>query len=259
MKKVALITGYSSRLGKEIAEKFSKGGYVVYAGTRNLDRNKTQNSNIHLIKLDITKDASCKETVAYILKKEGRIDTLVNCAGYSIAGPVTSFNSQDYLSVLDTNVVGAFRLICEVVSHMKKRKSGEIVNITSLNGLVAFPNFGLYSSSKFAFEALSRSLRYELAKDNIRVTSVAPGAIKSETKSAPLPHKPFREKFKLLSVLMPMVTSDKIAQVILKISSTKTPPASVILGMDAKITYFLNKLLPTFFWDKLQFFVWNRK
>ena len=104
------------------------------------------------------------------------------------------------------------------------------------------------------------SLRYELAKNNVWVTNIAPGAIKSEIeKQNSIPHKTAREKFKLLGLLMPMVTTNEIADNILEVTKMKKPPPSVILGTDAKIIYLLRKFLPSSFWDSLQFFVWNRK
>lgn len=246
MKKIVLITGGTSELGQAIIREFTSANYKVYAPTSS--------------KLDVQQDESCKMFISKILKKDGRIDILINCAGYSRSGPTTDFSSSDFLKIIDTNVVGAFRLIKEVVPSMKKRKLGRIVNITSLSGLVALPNFGIYSASKFALEALGLSLRYELEKCNIWVTNIAPGAIKSEViDSKPLRHRPFREKFRLLDFLMPMVTTDKIAKVALKVSEAKRPRASMVLGSDAKIVYALYRFLPRFFWDKLQFFVWNSK
>lgn len=260
MRKVILVTGSSSELGKKIVEKFSNDGDIVYAATRNPNKLEVNRNRVRAIKLDVTEDGDCKEAVAKIIKKEGKLDVLVNVAGNSLAGPTLDFTAEDYLSILNINVVGAFRIIQQVVPYMVKRKSGRIINITSLSGLVAFPNFGLYSSSKFALEALGLSLRYELAKNNVWVTNIAPGAIKSEIeKQNSIPHKTAREKFKLLGLLMPMVTTNEIADNILEVTKMKKPPPSVILGTDAKIIYLLRKFLPSSFWDSLQFFVWNRK
>jgi NAD(P)-dependent dehydrogenase (short-subunit alcohol dehydrogenase family) len=175
-----------------------------------------------------------------------------------MAGPTSSFTPDDYLNLLDTNAVGAFRLIREVVPHMQKQKSGRIVNITSLNGLVSLPNFGLYSSSKFAFEALGLALRYELAKDGILVTNIAPGAIASPAKFD-MPHKSAREKFWLLKILMPMISYEKVAQAINSVLKDDMPPARVLLGADAKITFFLYRFLPISLWDNLMFYIWNKK
>jgi short-subunit dehydrogenase len=260
MNKVVLITGASSELGGEIIKKFLNEKYVIYAGTREVNKIKIYHPKLHPIKLDITSDKSCIQAVKRIFKLEGRIDVLINAAGYSTAGPALDINPNDYLFLLNTNVVGAFRLIQQVVPIMKKLKQGRIINITSLCGLISLPNFGAYSSSKFAFEALGSALRYELAKDNIWVTNVAPGAIKSNNvNKISMPHKPMREKIRLLSLLMPMITPETIAQKIFKITKKNRPPASLILGIDSKISYLLHKLLPSRLWDRLQFFLLYKK
>lgn len=257
MKKVVLITGAGSGLGRVIAEKLSsESSFVVYGGVRD---QKPKNTLIRQVKLDITKDKDCSEVIRQIIQKEGRLDVLINNAGYSINGPTTDFGIEDFKKMLDTNTLGAFRLIKLVYPYMKG-KGGRIINITSLNGLVALPNFGLYDSSKFALEALGLSLRQELAKDNVWVTNVAPGAIASDVReAAPLPHKPAREKFKILYFLMPMTTREKIAKEIIEIIENPRPPASVVIGNDAKITHFLQKILPSVVWDKLLFYVWSKK
>ncbi|HET7098877.1 MAG TPA: SDR family NAD(P)-dependent oxidoreductase [Patescibacteria group bacterium] len=259
MSKIILVTGASSGLGKAIVTNLSSRGFTVYAGARDLSK-LVKGKNIIPVMLDITIDDSCKKVVEKIIKKDGKIDILINVAGYSLSGPTLDFSSKDFSLILNTNVIGAFRLIKEVVPNMQKRKSGKIINITSMSGLIAFPNFGLYSASKFALEALGKSLGYELAKDHISVTNVAPGAIKSETEVKPLfKHKTAREKFKFLNFLMPMVTKEQISNKVLDIIKDPNPPPSVILGADTKIIYFIQKILPTALWNKLQYFVWNRK
>lgn len=260
MKKVVLVTGCSSGLGKALAKYLGENKLVVYAGARNVDEIEVLNEYIHPVKVDITSDSQCREAVGKIIKEQGKIDVLVNNAGHSINGPSVDFGVEDFKKILDTNTLGAFRLIKEVMGQMRKQKYGRIINITSLNGLVALPNFGLYSSSKFALEALGLSLRYELAKDNVWVTNVAPGAIASGVReAAPLPHKPAREKFKILYFLMPMITKEKIAQKLMEIIENPHPPASVVMGNDAKIVTFLRRILSSYFWDKLLFYVWSKK
>jgi short-subunit dehydrogenase len=211
------------------------------------------------IRLDISGDNDCESAIEKIQKEVGRIDVLINNAGYTISGKTCEFGSTEYLNILNVNVIGAFRLIKKVVPTMKKQKSGRIINITSLNGLVSLPNFGLYSSSKFALDALGVALRYELAKDGIWITNVAPGAISSGEKGTSLPHKPAREKLWILKLLMPMISREEIAGKIEEIIRKPNPPSQVVLGNDAKITYFLQRFLPSCCWDRLMFYVWNKK
>jgi NAD(P)-dependent dehydrogenase (short-subunit alcohol dehydrogenase family) len=267
MKQVVLITGCSSGLGKFTAESLAGKGYLVYAGIRkpeDIRRLKPfwqeNYRSLYPIKLDITVDADCKNAVKKIIDQRGRIDVLINNAGYTPVGPTDSFTSHEYLDVLNTNTVGAFRLIHVVLPQMKLQKSGRIINITSLNGLVALPNFGLYSSSKFALEALGLSLRYELAKDGIWVTNIEPGAIarRKNGNAKKFPHIPAREKFWLIRILMPMIRQEKVIQKIEQVLKSSAPPARVILGQDARITTFLQRFLPQRIWDFLLRMVWNK-
>jgi len=256
MKNIILVTGSTSGLGLIIAEKLESKGFIVYRGDRKAADTKHDNDLI----LDITNDKNCSLAIKTIVEKEGKIDGLINVAGYTLVGPTDSFSHEEYLKILNTNTVGAFRLIKEVITYFKKQKNGKIINITSLNGILSLPNFGLYSSSKFALEALGLALRYELNKHNIWVTNVTPGAIANKGNiKGKMPHKTLREKSWLAKVLMPMVTREQIADEIEKILINPTPPARVILGNDAIIASFLQKLLPLFIWDKIMLYVWNKK
>ncbi|OGM10393.1 hypothetical protein A2159_01945 [Candidatus Woesebacteria bacterium RBG_13_34_9] len=254
-KKVVFITGASSGLGKVIADKLDSEGYVVYRGVKEQEEVRHKKD----IRLDISSDDDCAIAIEKIRKEESRIDVLINNAGYTLAGETCKFGSNEYLNILNVNSVGAFRLIKKVVPIMKKQRSGKIINITSLNGLVSLPNFGLYSSSKFALDAQGIALRYELAKDGIWVINVAPGAIENKEKSTNLPHKPAREKLWILKLLMPMISREEVSEKIEEIIKKPNPPARVILGNDAKITYFLQRFLPSCCWDKLMLYVWNKK
>lgn len=261
MKKIVLVTGSTSGLGEALAKSISSASFTVYAGARNPDKLKIKTRNLYPIKLDITNDKECELAVKKIIKNEGRIDALINNAGFTIVGPTANFSPQEYLDILDTNAVGAFRLIKLIYPYMKAKRSGKIINIVSLNGVISLPNFGLYSSSKFALEALGLALRYEFAKDGVWVTNIIPGAIakpKAEDDKK-LPHKTVREKFFLLKLIMPMISQEKVVNKILQILENPRPPARVILGADARITHILYKLLPVSIWDRLVRFVWYKK
>ena len=147
----------------------------------------------------------------------------------------------------------------EVVPFMKKQKGGSIISITSMSGLVSFPNFGIYSSSKFALEALSESLYYEFKKENIHVTTVAPGAIfNPNVDSSTMPHKPAREKFFILKLFLPMVTIEGITHTILETIDSKNPPSRIVVGRDAKLVYTMNRILPQRVWTMLMNYVWQK-
>lgn len=258
--KVVLITGASSGLGKALMEKFiDNGNYKVYAGIKNAKEELVGIKGVTRVNLDVTRDSDVEQFIDLIMMKEKRIDVLINNAGITLVGQTDKFDIIDYKNILDVNSIGAFRLIKKSLPLMKEN-GGRIINIVSLNGVVAFPNFGLYSSSKFAEEALGTSLRYELYKENIFVTNIIPGAIKREKElDKGLPHKSAREKFVLLKILMPMLTYKDVARQIIKCVENPCPPARVLLGNDALLTCFLNKLVPNNMWDKIMLYVWNKK
>ena len=260
MEKIILITGCSSGLGEKIAESLSQNGYTVYAGARDVKDIAVKNGNLIPVRLDITNDKECQLAVEKIIREKGGIDVLINNAGYTSVGPTVNFNVKDFIDILNTNAVGAFRLIKLVYPHMKSKRFGRIINITSLNGLLALPNFGLYSASKHALEALGSSLRYEFIKDGIYVTNLAPGAVASSIAQAkPIPHKPAREKFLLMKFLMPMVTQDKVVNKIRELIISPHPPARELMGADAKIMTLLQRFLPNSIWGRLLYFIWNKK
>ncbi len=266
MKQVILITGCSSGLGKFLAEKLSQRGSIVYAGVRNESDKKnlegfSQEKKVllHPVILDVTRQNTIHAAIKRITTTEKRIDVLINNAGYTLTGPAMSVSMQDFQKLLDVNVLGAFALMQAVYPSMKKNGRGKIINITSLNGLLALPNFSLYSASKFALQALSIAMRYELQKERIWITTLAPGAIghnhTMDTKE--LPHKPAREKFFLLKLLMPMVKEEEIAKEIETIIASDEPKSTIILGNDAYITLFLQRFLPAIVWEKLMHFVFT--
>jgi short-subunit dehydrogenase len=263
MKRIILITGCSQGLGKYLAESLASHGHRVYAGVRKvedvklLEAQKTE-KNLTFIQLDVTRNEECLGAVARILREEKRIDVLINNAGNTLSGPITDFSDQDFSNLLDVNTVGAFRLITAVIPVMK-HKEGKIINITSLNGLLALPYFSIYSASKFALQSLGNALYYELAKEKIHITSLSPGAIKHpHNKGKPLSHTPAREKFLVLKILMPLVSYEKILTTISDIIEKKSPPREVTLGNDAKITVLLQRFLPNTLWESLMLYIWKK-
>ena len=257
MKKVILITGGSQGLGRALSERLSESGFVVYSGSRS---GVIRNNGLYprMVKLDITSDADCAGAVKKIISEEGSLDILINNAALSLAGRTEDYTVSEYLRLLDTNTVGAFRLIKEALPQMRNQKGGHIINITSLNGRVALPNFGLYSSSKFALEALGLVLHNELKRYGIQVTNIAPGAISNPNEDIKkLPHKTLRERFWLVKKLMPMVTYEDIFMTVKGIIRDPNPPAQIVLGSDTRLVTFLQRFLPQLFWDKLLLSLWK--
>jgi len=252
-KKVILITGGASGLGEKIAKRFAVKGHIVYCTSRSIKFLKVD--GINFIELDVTSDFGCQDVISRIIKKEKRIDVIVNNAGITLSGPTLNFSVDDFKKILDTNVLGSFRLI--KTAYLYTPKPNLVINITSLNGFLSFPNFGLYSASKFAMEALGLALRYELAPTT-KVVNVAIGALISDS-SKKMPHKPVREKSLLLKWLLPLTDPNNVSIVLDKLINAPSLPARVLIGRDAHIINILQKLVPSYLIDKIIFYIWNKK
>lgn len=180
-KKIALVTGASSGIGKETALELSRYGFTVYAAARRVDRMQDLlNEDIQPISLDVTDEDSMTTGVDEILRKEGRIDILVNCAGYGSYGAIEDVPMEDARRQFEVNLFGLARLIQLVLPSMRKYRYGKIVNISSMGGKVWTSFGGWYHAAKFAVEGLSDCLRLELEPFGIDVIVVEPGGIKTD-------------------------------------------------------------------------------
>jgi len=174
--RVVLITGASSGIGGETARLLAAGGHRVYGTSR---KAAAIDSRVVTVPMDVTDDESVRAGVEQVLSAEHRIDVLVNNAGYSLAGPIEVTTIDEAKQQLDTNFFGAVRVIQAVLPHMRERRSGKIINISSLGGLVGMPFQAFYSASKFALEGVTEALRLELAPFGIEVTNVNPGDVRT--------------------------------------------------------------------------------
>lgn len=175
MSKVVLITGASSGIGRASAILLANRGYIVYAGTRSPGKLKFKVNNLHVIPLDITDSSSIDHAIEHICNKHGKIDVLVNNAGYALVSTVEDATEAEMFDQFNVNVFGIFRICQAVIPCMREQQSGVILNISSFLGKVGLPLFTFYNASKYAVEGLTDSLRYELRGFNIRVHSIMPG------------------------------------------------------------------------------------
>ncbi|MGL5416349.1 MAG: oxidoreductase [Clostridium sp.] len=181
MKKIALITGASSGIGYETALDLKDKGFIVYGAARRLDRlNKLKDKGINILELDVTKEESMKNCVSEILKREGRIDVLVNNAGYGSFGAVEDVTMEEARRQIEVNIFGLARMTQLVLPSMRKNKFGKIVNISSMGGKMHTPFGAWYHGTKFAVEGFSDCLRMELKPFGIDVIIVEPGGIKTD-------------------------------------------------------------------------------
>lgn len=179
--KVALVTGASSGIGEATARKLQTLGYTVYGAARRADRlQKLADAGIKPLTVDVTDDGSMTSGIEQILADEGRIDVLVNGAGYGSYGAIEDIDIDEGRRQFEVNVFGAMRLVQLVLPTMRRQKSGTIVNITSMGGKIYTPLGGWYHATKFALEALSDCLRLEVRPFGIDVVVVEPGGIQTE-------------------------------------------------------------------------------
>jgi NAD(P)-dependent dehydrogenase (short-subunit alcohol dehydrogenase family) len=182
MSKTILITGTSSGFGRDTAETLFRAGHTVYASMRG-PQGKNQEAaealqklGIKTVELDVSDDASVEAGVKKVLAEAGKIDVLINNAGIGSAGVTEAFTAEQAKLVFDTNVIGLFRVTRAVLPAMREKRDGLIINIGSILGRVTFPFSGIYGASKFAVEALTDSLRYEVSQLGIEVVEVQPSA-----------------------------------------------------------------------------------
>jgi NAD(P)-dependent dehydrogenase (short-subunit alcohol dehydrogenase family) len=181
MTKTILITGASSGIGKATAKLFQQRGWNVVATMRNPDREDELNKldNILVTRLDVTDAASIRAAVAAGTERFGRIDALVNNAGYGVYGPLEA-TPIDTIRPSDTNVIGLLETTKALLPAFRANREGIIINISSVGGKMTFPLGTLYHGTKFAVEGLSEALSFEMAAIGVRVKIVEPGAIKTD-------------------------------------------------------------------------------
>jgi len=177
---VCLVTGASRGIGLETTLELERRGHRVYAGMRDPDRRNAEaaariSARAVVLQLDVTDDAAVVRALDEVVQVETRIDVVVNNAGFGAATSVEEATVEQARRIFDTNVLGPLRLICAAVPRMRSQGSGVVVQVSSLNGRLVPPLGGLYAASKFALEALSEALAYEVARFGVRVAIIEPG------------------------------------------------------------------------------------
>ena len=176
--KSVLVTGGSSGIGLSIAKHLSEKGYVVF-GTSRKAENGQKLENFTLVNMDVTAEDSISQALDYILKENGPIDVLVNNAGLGIAGPLENTTDEEAKKVFETNVFGVLNVCRACIPILRDNGGGNIINITSIGGMVGLPFRGIYCSSKFAVEGITETLSMEVRAFNIHVSIIEPGDFKT--------------------------------------------------------------------------------
>eukprot|EP01040_Poterioochromonas_malhamensis_P006748 gene6748-7271_t len=179
---VVLITGCSTGIGKTAAEELSKDeSYKIWATMRDTSKSTlpTDRANLKVGALDVTSESSIEALVQQIIAEDGKIDVLINNAGYGIIGALETVKVEEAMDVFNVNVWGAVRVLQGVLPHMRAKKTGYVINLSSTSGIRGIPCFEYYTGSKFALEGIMDSMRYSLFAYNISVTNINAGPVRT--------------------------------------------------------------------------------
>ena len=268
MKAVAFVTGASSGIGAVTALHLNEAGYLVFAAARRADRMAPlEAAGVRVLSLDLTDPHSIDAAVQTVVADGGRLDLLVNNAGYGSYGALEDVPIADARAQFEVNVFGLARLTQLVMPQMRAQRSGTIVNISSMGGKLVAPLGGWYHASKFAVEALSDALRMEASRFGIRVVVVEPGSVRSEWGEVAAQHLrstartgPYRDiaervagNLAASSEPAARTASDPnvIARKVVKIARAPRPRTRYRVGFGAAPMVFLRWLLPDRAFDSL--------
>ena len=249
--KIAVVTGSSGGIGLATAIELARKGFFTYATVRNpakagavMEAAKKEGLSVAVAQLDVSDDYSVKHAVETILGEKGRIDVLVNNAGYGLGGAFEDTSMEEVRAQYETNVFGLMRTMQAVLPAMRKQRSGTIVNISSGAGRLGYPGASVYVSSKHAIEGLSESIAYELEPFGIRVVLVEPGVVKTNfandmvfAKKAQEPNSPYSQMMQRMganwqSMVENGSSAELVARVVLDAITSKDPNLRYIAGKD---------------------------
>lgn len=272
--KVILLTGASSGIGYDTAVALAQQGHKVYAAARRVERMEPlRQYGIVPLKMDVTDEASMKEGVKTLLDDEGRIDVLINNAGYGYFGAVENVPMDDARNQLEVNVFGLARLCQLVLPTMRAQHSGRIINTASVAGRAVFYYGGWYHVSKYAVESLSDAMRMELKPFGIDVVIIEPGAIKTNWGIIAADHLIESSKgtayeqtgMMMANNLRNMYLSNTISdpavvrKAIVRAVNARRPCTRYRIGRMANAIVFFHWLLPTRWWDAFLRLMGKRK
>lgn len=262
--KVILITGASSGIGYDAAQTLARQGHRVYAAARRVERMEPLKSDgVAVLRMDVTDSESMAEGVKAVLDAEGRIDVLVNNAGYGYFGAIENVTMEEARRQVEVNVFGLAELCKLVLPVMRQQGGGRIINISSIAGKMVMPFGGWYHVSKFSVEALSDALRMEMRPFGVDVVKIEPGGIKTDWGTIAAQHlaessmgsayeavalresELLRKAYTGNYLSSPKVVTKAISRAV----NSRRPRAQYRIGSGAFITVFLHGLLPAHWWD----------
>ena len=264
--KVILVTGASSGIGYDAAKTLADRGHRVYAAARRVEKMEPlKASGVQVMRMDVTDEQSMVEVVNTILQREGRIDVLVNNAGYGFFGAVENVPMEEARRQLEVNVFGLARLCQLVLPAMRSQHSGRIINLSSIAGRMVFLFGGWYHVSKYSVEALSDAMRMELKPYGIQVTMIEPGPIKTDWGIIAARHlkessagTPYGEAGGQWAASMKWGYESNyfsgpqvITRAIVRAALGRRPRARYCAGRFARLSLVMHALLPCRWWDAL--------
>jgi len=263
--KTALVTGASSGIGEATALQLAELGYTVYAAARRVERmSDLADRGIRTRSVDVTDDPSMVALVEMIIPDTGRIDVLVNNAGYGSYGALEDMPIQEARRQFEVNVFGLARLIQLVLPQMRAQRDGYLVNVSSMGGRIWEPLGSWYHASKFAVEGLSDSLRVEVAEFGIKVVIIEPGSIRSEWSAiaadqleATSANTPYARQAKVVGAVLRRVDRSQmasgpevVAEAIAKAVQSAKPRTRYVVGGGARGILLAERILPDRGFDK---------
>ena len=264
--KVILITGASSGIGYDAALMLARQGHHVYAAARRVELMETLRSDgVTTLRMDVTDSQSISDGVKTIIDAEGRIDVLVNNAGYGYFGAIENVSMEEARRQLDVNVFGLAELCRHALPAMRSQGSGRIINISSIAGKMVIPFGGWYHVSKFSVEAFSDALRMEVSPFGIDVVMIEPGGIKTDWGIIAAQHlkdsstgTPYEHDAHLEATLLDhayrgnyLSSPRVVAQAISRAVNSRKPSTRYRVGRGACLSMVMHGILPDRCWDKM--------
>lgn len=246
----AIVTGASSGIGRSISARLAEEGYTVFGTSR---------TDTSLYLLDVTDPGSCDALIAQVVDQTGRIDVLVNNAGYSMLGAQEELSDHEVLALFETNVFGAMRLSRSVLPVMRAARRGRLVHVSSVSGLIPSPFMGAYGATKHALEGWSLSLDHEVRPFGVRSVTVRPGFMRTRIAEnsisavASLPdYTPARARFDkaLRTALAAGEHSSRVAETVCRVLAAKHPRAAYPAGTAARRLLALHSFAPKALFDR---------
>ena len=251
--KVAIVTGSSSGIGLDTSVTLAQNRFLTYATMRNLDKSsivkaaaEKEKLPIKVEQLDVTDDQSVSNAIQTIVSETGRIDVLVNNAGYGLIGAFEDLSIDEIKNLYETNIFGLIRATQAVLPVMRRQKSGIIVNVSSGAGLFGYPAGSAYVSTKYAVEGLTESISYELGQFGIKVVLIEPGFIKTNFSNAMVIAKKAKDPSSSYSQMMQRIQAnsgemakngssvDVVSKAILEAVKSKSPNLRYLAGKDVE-------------------------